>query len=70
MAMHLRRYQTVLAGIWILAISVAAIAAGVRSVSTFAFVAVVAVLPLVVMQLLWHDPPETMSESIHQARRR
>ena len=62
-------YQLVLAIVWILTIGVAAIALDVTSASAFAVVAVTALVPPVVMQLLWRDPPESMSESIREARR-
>ena len=67
--MNVRQYQAVLSSMWVLTICAAAIVTGVASPWALAFVAVVALLPPVAMQLLWRDPPETMSESIRQARR-
>ena len=67
--MKREHYQAVLAGVWISTIGLAGLVAGVTSVSAVAAVAVVALAPPLVMQLLWRDPPETLSESIRQARR-
>jgi hypothetical protein len=68
-SMQREHYQIVLASVWILAIAVAAIAIGVTSVSAFAAIAVIALGPPLVMQRLWREPAETMSESIRDARR-
>jgi predicted phage tail protein len=67
--MQRESYQVVLASIWVLAIGLSALAAGVASVPALVVVGIVALAPPVVMQLLWRDPPQTMTESIRQAKR-
>jgi hypothetical protein len=61
--------QAILASVWVLLICVAAVAAGVTSAPAVAGVAVIALVPALVMRRLWRDPPETMSETIRDARR-
>ena len=67
--MKREHYQLVIASVWVVTVLLAALAAGVTSLSGFGVVAVVGLVPPLVMQLTWRDPPETMSEIIRHARR-
>jgi hypothetical protein len=54
---------------WIIAIGILALGANVTSLPAWVFLVAVAFGPPVTMLLLWKNPPQTISESIHQARR-
>ena len=66
--MKREHYQAYVASIWVLAICVAAIVGGATSVPAFAVVALLALAPPLVMQRLWREPSQTLSESIRDAR--
>jgi hypothetical protein len=57
------------AAVWVLAIGAIGFVAGVTFASGLMALAAVAVLPPVVMWLLWTAPRESMSESIREAIR-
>jgi hypothetical protein len=67
--MPLEYTKAIFAISWILAVCAVGFTAGATSVSGWSALAVIAVLPPVVMLLLWNDPPQSMSESIREARR-
>ena len=67
--MQLQHYKVALAAVWALAISAVGLVVGVTSMAPLAILAVVALLPPIVMLRLWHDPVQSMSESIQEARR-
>jgi hypothetical protein len=67
--MHLENAKTVLSGIWIMAIGVTAMAAGITQVSHWLVIGGVAIAPPIVARMLWQQPPQTLSESIQEARR-
>jgi hypothetical protein len=54
---------------WLIAVSVAAIAIGVTSVPNWIVVACAVIVPSLVVRQLWRAPEQTISESIHEARR-
>jgi hypothetical protein len=58
-----------IAALWVLALCAAGFAAGITAISSWVALATLAVVSLVMMQWFWRDPPQTMSESIRQARR-
>lgn len=55
--------------VWISAVCAAAIAGNFKSLSAWAVLAGVAVLPPLVMMWWWNNPRQTMSESIQEALR-
>jgi hypothetical protein len=61
--------KTLLLAAWVLAVSVAAIVFGVTSVPNWIAVAGAAIVPPLVVRQFWRTPEQTMSESIHEARR-
>jgi len=67
--MQLVTLKTVLATVWISAALIAAIAGHLNSLSSWALLAGVALLPPIVMMWRWHTPAKTMSETIQEARR-
>jgi hypothetical protein len=54
---------------WVIAVCVAALAIGVTSVPNWIVVACAAIVPPLVVRQFWRAPEQTMSESIHEARR-
>ena len=67
--MQLQRTKRTLAVAWILIASAAGLAADVASVGGAILVAGFALVPPLIMLLRWNEPPQTLSESIHEARR-
>ena len=67
--MHLEKAKTVLSGIWIVAIGVTAMAAGITEASHWLVIGSVAIAPPIIARMLWHQPTQTLSESIQEARR-
>ena len=61
--------KSLIAGVWILAAGVTGVVAGVTSVGAVGLLVVVGLLPPFIMLLRWRDPPQTLSESIQEARR-
>ena len=61
--------KTLLFAGWALAVFLAAIVIGITSVPGWMVVACVAVVPPFVARRFWHAPEQTISESIHDARR-
>lgn len=61
--------KTVLFVAWVLAVCLAAIAIGITSVPNWIVVAFVAIVPPLVVRNFWRVPEQTISESIHDARR-
>ena len=67
--MKLGSIKAALAAGWILAIGIAGMVKNPHGVSSWVVLAGVALVPPIVMLWWWKDPPETISESINQARR-
>jgi hypothetical protein len=67
--MQLVSIKAVLATVWVSAVCIAGIAGNLNSLSSWTVLAGVAVLPPIIMMWRWNDPPQTMSESIQEARR-
>ena len=61
--------KTLLLIAWSIAVFLAAIAIGITSISNWVVVAFVAVVPPLVVRSFWRAPAQTLSESIHEARR-
>jgi uncharacterized membrane protein YhdT len=61
--------KTVLYMAWAVAVLLAAIAIGITSVSNWIIVACIAAVPPLVVRSFWRAPAQTLSESIHEARR-
>jgi len=61
--------KTLLLIAWSIAVFLAAIAIGITSIANWAIVAFVAVVPPLVVRSFWRAPEQTISESIHEARR-
>jgi len=61
--------KTLLFAGWALAVFLAAIVIGITSVPGWMVVACVAIVPPLVARRFWHAPEQTISESIHDARR-
>ncbi len=55
--------------LWVAAVSIAGIAGNVRSLSGWAVLAGLAILPPLFMLWWWNDPRPTMSETIREALR-
>ena len=58
-----------IAGVWVFAACAAGWVATVTSVSGWIILGCLALLPPIFMLRLWNDPPQSMSESIREARR-
>jgi hypothetical protein len=54
---------------WAIVVCLAAVAIGINSVSNWIVAASVAVVPPLVVRRFWRAPDQTISESIHNARR-
>lgn len=67
--MELQHYKAALATIWVLAACTMGIAVGVASLPALALLAVVGLLPPLIMLRLWADPPQSLAETIQEARR-
>ena len=61
--------KTLLFIAWSIAVFLAALTIGITSVSNWIVVACVAVVPPLVVRSFWRVPEQTISESIHEARR-
>jgi hypothetical protein len=55
--------------VWVVVVCAAGIAIKLQTVSGWALLAAMAVLPPLVMMWRWNDPPLTMSETIQAALR-
>jgi hypothetical protein len=67
--MQLSHTKAAIGSVWVLAVLVAAFAVGVASRSGWIVLAAFAFLPPIVMWRLWNAPPQSISESIQEARR-
>ena len=67
--MAFNQIKRTLAVVWVLVAVVVGIAAGVRSTGALVALAALGLLPPFALMLLWHEPAETMSESIRGGRR-
>jgi uncharacterized membrane protein YhdT len=64
-----KNIKTLLFGAWVIAVCLAALAIGITSVPNWVLVTCVAVVPPLVVRNFWRAPEQTISESIHDARR-
>jgi hypothetical protein len=67
--MELENTKRVVAAAWILVAGVAGFVANITSITAWGLLAAVGLGPPLIMLLLWKNPPQTMSESIREARR-
>jgi hypothetical protein len=67
--MKLDSIKATVAAVWVSAVGIAGIAGNVRSLSGWALLTSLAVLPPLVMMWRWNAPRKTMSETIQEARR-
>ena len=67
--MQLDSIKTTVTALWVTAVCAAGIAGDLRSLSGWAVLAGLAVLPPLVMMGRWNDPRPTMSETIQEALR-
>ena len=67
--MQLASIKPIVAMLWVSAAFVIGIAGNVDSLSSWTVLAGVAVVPPLVMMWRWHDPRQTMSETIQEALR-
>ena len=61
--------KTLLFVAWVIVVGIAAFASGITSVPNWVLVACVAIVPPLVARRFWRVPEQTISESIHNARR-
>ena len=61
--------KTLLLVAWMIAVCLVAFAIGITSVPNWIIVASIAIVPPLVVRKFWHAPEQTISESIHNARR-
>jgi hypothetical protein len=61
--------KRVLAAAWIVATGVAGFVANLTSLTAWVVLAAVGLGPPLIMLLLWKNPPQTITESIREARR-
>jgi cyanate permease len=67
--MQLVSLKAVIATVWVSAVLIAGLLGNLNSLSSWAVLAGVALLPPIVMMWRWNAPRQTMSESIQEARR-
>ncbi|MGE0451399.1 MAG: hypothetical protein AB7Q29_17640 [Vicinamibacterales bacterium] len=67
--MQLISLKVALATVWVSAVLVVGLTGNRHSLSSWAVLAGVALLPPIVMMWRWNLPGQTMSESIQEARR-
>ena len=67
--MQLASIKPIIAMLWVSAAFILGIAGNLDSLSSWAVLAAVAVVPPLVMMWRWNDPRQTMSETIQEARR-
>lgn len=67
--MQLVSIKTILAMLWVSTVVIVGLVAHSNSVSSWTFLAGVAVVPPLVMMWRWNDPHQTMSETIQEALR-
>jgi hypothetical protein len=67
--MELASIKFIIAMLWVLAVAIAGIAGHSDSLSSWAFLVGVAIVPPLVMMWRWSDPRQTMSEAIQEALR-
>jgi hypothetical protein len=67
--MRLVSIKAIVAAVWVSAVCIVGLAGHLSSPSSLTVLASVALLPTVVMMWLWNDPPQSISESIREARR-
>ena len=61
--------EAVLATVWISAVLIAGLAGSLNSLSSWAILAGVALLPPIITMWRWNTPAQAVSESMHEARR-
>jgi hypothetical protein len=67
--MELEHTKRAIAAAWIVVAGVAGFVANITSVTAWIVLAALGFGPPLIMLLLWRNPPQTISESIQEARR-
>ena len=67
--MRLDSLKTTVTAVWVSAVCTAGLASNLRSLSGWAVLAGLAILPPLVTMWRWNDPRPTMSETIQEALR-
>jgi len=67
--MRLEYTKATVASLWVLISCVVGLIIGVSSARGLVVLASLGLLPPLAMLLLWNDPPQSIAESIHEARR-
>jgi hypothetical protein len=65
--MQLESIRVTVAALWVSAVCAAGIAGNVNSLSGWTVLAGLAIVPPLVMMWRWHNPRQSMSESIQEA---
>ena len=67
--MPLEYKKAIIATLWVLCSGAVGLGAEVTSPGGLILLASVSLLPALAMLLLWHEPTQTLAESIHEAKR-
>jgi len=67
--MQLVSIKTIIAVLWLVTAVAVSLAGKPHSLSSWIILTAVAFVPPLAMMWFWNDPRQTMSESIHEARR-
>jgi hypothetical protein len=67
--MHIKQTKLTFAAVWLLVMCAAAFVLDVTSASAWTLLTAIALLPPIGLLRLWNDAGQTLSESIHEARR-
>jgi hypothetical protein len=67
--MTFEQRKLILAGTWAICVAIVAVALPVSGAASWAAVASLGLIPPAVAMRLWAAPPQTITESIHRARR-
>jgi hypothetical protein len=67
--MRLEYKKAILATLWVLSAGAVGLVAGVTSPGGLIVLASLSLLPALAMLLLWHEPSQSLAESINEAKR-
>ena len=67
--MRLKYMKAIIAAVWVLAVCAAGLAGHVTVSSSWTVLVLCAVVPPLIMVRYWKQPPQSMSESIHEVLR-
>jgi rubredoxin len=67
--MQLEFKKAIVASLWVLCSGAVGLGAGVTSPGGLILLASLSLLPALAMLMLWHEPAQTLAESIHEAKR-